>query len=329
MNIVDQMAKTWHKARHYGQGGLRNLFPEHYWCGQLPRLLHRYAQLPAVEREALLWRLNYYNKLSEPFSLPTGVDFANPLYPSKKSTAYAMDFTWWMSFFSGRESDAALSYAYLFGDITHVPELPTFVKSRPIAADDSNKNSVLLKLNQIRHYYRVKDHTPFSAKIPCLVWRGKSNHPDRIAVLQEYFNHPLCNLGDTHYAHKRTQYERPFMSVPEQLRYRYVLSIEGYDVATNLKWIMASNSLCFMRKPRYESWFMEGSLQPGVHYVQLQDDYRDIEEKITYYNQHPAEAEAIVRAAQQHSAQFFDEKKELILTLLVMRKYFMHSGQPV
>lgn len=36
------------------------------------------------------------------------------------------------------------------------------------------------------------------------------------------------------------------MSVEDQKRYRYIVSLEGYDVATNLKWIMNSNSLCLM-----------------------------------------------------------------------------------
>ena len=52
---------------------------------------------------------------------------------------------------------------------------------------------------------------------------------------------------------------RPKLSILEQLEYKFVLCLEGNDVATNLKWVMSSNSLAVMPKPRYETWFMEGS----------------------------------------------------------------------
>lgn len=327
MELFDQFAKNCYKTGHYSTAILRNWMPDRYWQRQLNHLLAEVDRVSPAEKEYLLQRVNYYNKLSSAFHLPDGLDFKHQIYKGKKSTAYAMDFSWWTSFFSAVSADKKLAYSYLFGDITHVPDLPTFLKSRPISADNSNENSVLLKLNQIRHYYTVNDKTSFADKLPKLVWRGRSNHPDRVTVLSRYFESPSCDVGDTHYPHKRTVYVRPFMSIPEQLRYRYVLSVEGNDVATNLKWIMASNSLCFMRKPRYETWFMEGSLIPGVHYVQLADDHSDIEEKISFYNAHPEQVKTIVSNANQYVKQFQNSRRELIITLLVMQKYFSLSGQ--
>ncbi|WP_323816150.1 glycosyl transferase family 90 [Cellvibrio sp. NN19] len=327
MEMLDQFAKNWYKTGYYTKGMLRNLLPDSYWQRQLARLLADFESASPVQKEYLLQRVNYYNKLTGDFQLPDGLDFDHQLYKGKRSTAYAMDFSWWLSFFSGFSNEKSLSYSYLFGDIVHVPDTPTFLKSRPIMEDAANENSVLLKLNQIRHYYTVKDKARFEQKIPKMVWRGRSNHPDRVTVLSRYYENPLCDVGDTHYPHKRTVYVRPFMSIPEQLRYRYVLSVEGNDVATNLKWIMASNSLCFMRNPRFETWFMEGSLVPGVHYVQLRDDHSDIEEKITYYNAHPKEAESIIANANRYVEQFSNQHQELIITLLVMQKYFRLSGQ--
>lgn len=327
MELLNQFAKSWYKTGYYAKGKLRNFVPDWYWQGQLMSLLSEVDQASAAEQEYLLKRVNYYNKLGEEFQLPDALDFDHQIYKGKKSTAYAMDFLWWMSFFSQGTNGKKLGYSYLFGDITHVPDVPTFLKSRPIMADRGNENSVLLKLNQIRHYYTVKDRVAFANKSPKLVWRGKSNHPDRVDVLKRYYDNALCDVGDTHYPHKRTVYERPFMSIAEQLQFRYVLSIEGHDVATNLKWIMDSNSLCFMRKPKFETWFMEGALIPGVHYVQLNEDHSDIEEKIAYYNAHPKEAEAIIANANSYVGQFKNQRRELIITLLVMQKYFRLSGQ--
>ncbi len=47
----------------------------------------------------------------------------------------------------------------LNGDISHIPEYPSFLKSRPITGE--NQNSVLLKLNEIRHFQFTSDSLPF------------------------------------------------------------------------------------------------------------------------------------------------------------------------
>ncbi len=120
---------------------------------------------------------------------------------------------------------------------------------------------------------------------------------------------------------------KPFLRPLEQMRYRYVISIEGNDVATNLKWILASNSLCLMTKPAYETWFMEGRLQAGTHYVGLRDDYDDLEQAIIHYERHPDEALAIIRNANSYVAQFRDAANEQLVSLLVLYKYFVMTGQ--
>jgi hypothetical protein len=322
MALLDQPKKNFYKFRYYLRGGLDYLVHPKVWQRQLDDILRSFDQLSPAEQQAIMQRVNYYNKLQSPFVLPEKLNFENQLYSGKKSAAYTLDFKSLIRYFPKE-----ISYSYLFGDIIDVPDVPTFLKSRPIRADQSNENSVLLKLNKIRHYYVVKDGLAFDQKVPKLMWRGKSNQPERITLLERFYNNPVCDFGDTHHKEKRTIYERPFLSIPQQLSYRYILSIEGKDVATNLKWIMASNSLCFMRRPRYETWFMEGSLVPGKHYVLLQDDHSDIEEKVNYYNNNPDVAKEIVRNANNHVAQFFKENEEKMVSLLVMQKYFQLSGQ--
>jgi hypothetical protein len=117
------------------------------------------------------------------------------------------------------------------------------------------------------------------------------------------------------------------MSIAEQLEYKFVLSLEGNDVASNLKWILSSNSLCFMPRPRVETWFMEGQLVAGRHYVLLRDDFADVEQKVLHYSRHPDEARRILRNAQAHAARFADREAEDLVALLVLRKYFEESGQ--
>ena len=54
------------------------------------------------------------------------------------------------------------------------------------------------------------------------------------------------------------------------------MCVEGVDVATNLKWVMSSNSIAVMPKPKIESWFMENMLIPEKHYIEIKEDYSDV-----------------------------------------------------
>ena len=79
---------------------------------------------------------------------------------------------------------------------------------------------------------------------------------------------------------------KPRMSLAQLLEHRYLISVEGNDVATNLKWVLYSNSTPFMPPPTTCSWLMEDQLQPWVHYVPLQPDFSDLVDKVKHCNTH-------------------------------------------
>lgn len=43
---------------------------------------------------------------------------------------------------------------------------------------------------------------------------------------------------------------KPSLSIRQQLGYRYLVSVEGNDVASGLKWMLASNSTVLMPPPQ-------------------------------------------------------------------------------
>lgn len=321
--VSDTASRHLHRIAFYAFNGLRSLLPATL-CRLYRRLLmRRFVSLPAADQQRLKNRAEYYNRLTHPFLPDPQSETIGQFRFAGKSSAYCYDFQNMIRCFP-----PTLSVAYQFGDVTEVPATPRFVKSRPIGSSAVNRNSVLLKLNTVRHYRFVSDGVRFEDKLPMAVWRGKSNNAVRIRLANRFMNHPLCNIGCTQHKEPSPQpYHRGYMGITEQLRYRYIVSVEGVDVATNLKWIMASNSLCMMRKPRFETWFMEGALIPGVHYVELEDDYSDLADKIHYYNRHPSEALDIIANAQAHVAQFRHMREEAMVTMLVFEKYMKLSQQ--
>lgn len=105
------------------------------------------------------------------------------------------------------------------------------------------------------------------------------------------------------------------------------MALEGNDVASNLKWVMSSNSIAVMPRPKYETWYMEGKLIPNYHYIEIASDYHDLLDRIMYYEQHPDEAKAIVEHAHEWIMQFRNKRREKLISMMVLNKYFSLTGQ--
>lgn len=266
--------------------------------------------------EAILDRVNYYNRL-ERGSHP------QPLVPisrvDRSRSRYFFDIDEYLRFFA-----RSLRIDYVFGDVTKVPDRPSVVKSRPI--EGPNANSVLFNLDKFRHFRSYHDPYGWDDKLPLAVWRGALNNPLRRALVERHGHSHFADVG--HVGEVRDGLApKPFLRPAEQLKCRYVISIEGNDVATNLKWVMASGSVCLMPRSRFETWFMEGRLEEGRHFVGLRDDFADLEEKIDMLENDPALARAIVEAANAHVAQFRDSRIERLVSILVLQKYFEATDQ--
>ena len=272
------------------------------------------------ERNYILDRVNYYNKLSEKNILPDTAIRLRDLSISKQKV-YAFD-----TYRIARYFPQGVKFCPLFGDITYIPDVPSLVKTRPIAGD--NAHSVLFKLDKIRHFLFLNDKNKFEKKKNMLVWRCKTECPrshtlqeHRIRFFAQYFDHPMCNIGQVNNG-QTSQFIRPRLTLEEHLKYKFILCVEGWDVASNLKWVMSSNSLAVMPQPKYESWFMEARLVPNVHYVLIKDDYSDLEERLNYYIKNTDEALAIIENAHRYVAPFKNKKREEQIALLVLDKYF-------
>ncbi len=220
-----------------------------------------------------------------------------------------------------------LRWNFCPGDVYFTPKVPTVVKSRLLASD--NQNSVVLKLDKLRHFMYVYDTKLFRNKKDCAIFRGKIRSSRlRTLFLEKFFGHPLCDCGVVGRNEGcPEEWMAPKKNISDHLDYKFIIALEGNDVASNLKWVMSSNSLAVMTRPTCETWFMEGTLKPGYHYVEVKEDFSDFEEKLRYYITHPEEAEAIICHAHEYVAQFRNDEREELLQLMVMERYFKSSGQ--
>ena len=274
----------------------------------------------APNSDYLISRVQYYCKITEKFKIKEPSENFRSLLKLKHPSMPTLDLL---------ESIANFGSSFRLNcyleDFADNVKFPTIVKCREI--NNENKDYVLMPINYRRFFLFEKDSVQFVKKSPTAIFRGPCYREHRVNFVKNNYQSKKADIADTKRASKGKPFYSPFTKVSEQLLHKFIISVEGNDVASNLPWILSSNSLAFMTKPKFEGWFTQGKLKPNHHYVLLKDDYSDLEEKIDYYSSNTDEALYIINNAHKHVAQFFDHKSELLISLLVLEKYFTLSGQ--
>ena len=232
--------------------------------------------------------------------------------------------------------DMALPVA--FGDrmrprASHTPCWPLVGKAR-WASPAAEASTILFKMARIRHYGSFAaalklDTLEFQAKRPLAVWRGsptdspaywRRGHarlPHRVRLLVQ--NSSLIDVALStassqedvvaQYIAQEGLRVSP-LSIAEQLQYAMIIVLEGNDVATSLKWALASSSAVLMPKPTRVSWLMEDQLLPYVHYIPLRADFRDVHTQAAWCVKHPQRCRKIGLNGRCFARQFLDSKRE-------------------
>ena len=104
--------------------------------------------------------------------------------------------------------------------------------------------------------------------------------------------------------------KKPPLKISEMKRYKYLPVVDGNDKSSSLGWVMASNSVPIMPKPRFHSWMCEPWLESGVHYVQVKADWSDFDEQLEWCRQNDSECKKIGENGIEFMKQFMDETKE-------------------
>jgi hypothetical protein len=184
-------------------------------------------------------------------------------------------------------------------------------------------------LNTIRHWGGVhqvqSNDIPFHDKNNTLIWRGSSTGI-RNKYVESLQHHPNKNI-DIKFVHicQRVDPKKfilaPRLSIKQILEHKFILSMEGNDVASDLKWLLYSNSVVFMCMPTKCSWAMEDLLIPSVHYILLKDDYSDLEEKYKWAMKNLAKCDEIAQNGKHFIQHFLNEQNEMDITKEVILRY--------
>jgi hypothetical protein len=77
-------------------------------------------------------------------------------------------------------------------------------------------------------------------------------------------------------------YGRDLMSIEEQLKYKYIIDIDGYTNSwEGLVWKLYSGSVVLKHQSIWKQWYYD-ELEEYVHYIPIENDFSDLEKKVKW-----------------------------------------------
>ena len=238
----------------------------------------------------------------------------------------------------------------ILGDVSDAGEKFLFSKSR---LEDPNGTYTLIKcLDEARHWesinstdllssvgmgrsanqeiLRYSDKKSAAVFIGatsggCFGWNLRSGN--RLCLVEKYgaSNNPKINVGFSVFGQEAedfySRYRKPALAISQQREYKYIISVEGNDKDSGLQWKLKSNSVVFMPRPKISSWLMETTLIPNYHYIELRDDFEDLEEKINWCDNNYKKCIEIIINAHNYMSQFEDLQREREIEKKVIEKH--------
>lgn len=312
------------KLAYYAASVMRDITPRWMLRPMLGRKLAKIRD--CAERDYILDRVDYYCKMDggTHYDGKKWLEQSVAIGEQKKikPSVYYYDSMRYARWFK-----KSLRWVLKPGDINYNMDIPAIVKSRPIG--EGNELSVIMKLDLVRHYIFTNDRKDFTQKKDMAIFRGGITGEQRLknrkSFVEKFLGNPMFDIGVLDKCFPQWYTEK--ITIEKHLDYKFIMALEGYDVASNLIWVMSSNSIAVMPRPRCETWFMQGRLIPDYHYIEVKPDFSDIEERLQYYINHADEAQEIIRHAHEWVGQFRNKRREKLIHLLVLDKYFKATNR--
>jgi hypothetical protein len=260
----------------------------------------------------------------------------NMLTPKKHDEGFNENYIYPLKLLIHKTHHSEKELASILGDVSGYTSPEELCKNRMAGCTDG---VILRCLNFNRHwslFYNKPNDIPFNQKKSIVLWRGTTTgDPYRIGnrfdLVKRWFNkNKYIDVGFSSICQNKDEYKqyvKGMCDVNYFLQYKYIISVEGNDKDSGLNWKLNSNSLVLMPKPLVTSWLMETTLIPNHHYVLLNGDFSDLEEKLIWCTNNQSKCKEIIKNANLYMSQFKDYKKEQELELCVINKYFSTIGK--
>lgn len=104
------------------------------------------------------------------------------------------------------------------------------------------------------------------------------------------------------------------------VKYKYHLVLDGNDMPSSMPFTFFSKSVALMPIPEWEGVFHQG-IKPWVHYVPIDRDGNDMEEKLEWCKDNDFQCKIIVNNAFNHIQKFTDRPTETAIHREILTRY--------
>jgi hypothetical protein len=232
----------------------------------------------------------------------------------------------------GRDGYIAVSY--------ETNEYPVFHSKKTIFAVCKNindKTTILLPDFHFigEHGYKKtlkeidQNRVEFRFKKNECIWRGDLSNgtihnflvqKDKDSNPRQYFK-KLYEEG----RFKRVNFEINKTSIPEQITYKYILDIDGCSSTWSATiWKLYSGSVLLKTKSKWKQWYYD-DFKEWIHYVPIENDFSDLNDKIQWCIHNESECEQIVENAKSFVLQKLNWEQVKQDTIDTVKKYLEES----
>ena len=164
------------------------------------------------------------------------------------------------------------------------------------------------------------DIPAWTDRIAQVVWRGASSgceYPSlRQRVVQTLHGHPSVTAKFTLGGWPQNDARIPSelfgdrMTIADQCRFKYMLSIDGNGTASNIQWIFASGCVPILVCEKGVRFWFQDKLNDGVNCILIDPELTTLQGKIEWLISHDAEARSIAEAAQEFARTVFSPESQ-------------------
>lgn len=152
--------------------------------------------------------------------------------------------------------------------------------------------AVRRKMEEVEESYPA-----FDTKIDKLVWRGSVDVGDgvRQSLMRESRDKPWADVEELDWRSGHLPYN--LLYIEDHCKYRFIAQTEGNSYSGRQKYIHNCNSVVVSHELEWlQPWhkFMIAS-GPDQNYIHVHRNFSDLDEKMTYYSQHPEIAAKIAK----------------------------------
>lgn len=245
-----------------------------------------------------------------------------PFYKSYKDLHSLMNFFHPFDRFEMDERFKTATYPLFYGETGSTDRVPVMRKSR--RSDDSTSAIYNFRTLRLTYpcYEAIRSDIAWREKNQNVIWRGATTGQEQRAdLVKKYFDKYDVGFSSIKQKPEFANYKKSSVSIKDQLKYKFIISLEGNDVASNLRWILSSNSVPIMKKPCWQSWIMEERLQPNIHYLELNDDLSNLEEILSWSAENDDLCYAIAQNGKNYMSLFLDEENDLLVQKLLLEEF--------